>query len=61
MLIVKITKQGKAKYYGAVSVEVEKLGDGQRRVKMRSTCGIKRIGDLSEMDSVIVLNDMVEL
>ncbi len=62
MLIVKITKDGRTKYHGCASAEVEKLdAKGSRRVKMRSSSFQKRITDLKFTDSVQILNDSVLL
>ncbi len=62
MLIVQIIKKGKTKYYGCASFESERLDDeGNRRIKMFSPAGIKRISDIGPIDSVTLLNDFVML
>ena len=61
MLIIKITQKGKIVYHGATSIEVEKLDETRRRVKMRNAGGVKRISDIDQADTVTILNEMVIL
>lgn len=62
MLIVKIIKAGKIRFHGCHTVEVTRLDTkGGRRVMMLSSFGVKRITDLEAFDTVILLNDCVEL
>jgi len=61
MLIVKITKAGCVKYYGCASIETVNLGEGDRRMKMISSTGTKRIADLAQSDTVELMNDRIFL